>query len=214
MSRAVKDRAYSKVPVSNKPDPGKFDREFFERFYQSADTRASSPEEFSRLSKFVLGYLEYLEIPLREVLDLGCGLGRWKGALATYDPRARYTGADVSPYLCKQFGWIESSVTDFSSRHKYDLVICQDVLPYLTRRGIRDALANIARHCRGAAYLQMLTAQDWDKDNCDPERTDNTMHRYETEWYRKAIGRHFINCGGGIFVPKDSDVVLWEMEKL
>ena len=79
-------RAARKVPVSRKPDPDKFDREFFERFYQRADTRASSPEEFRRLSKFVLGYLEYLEIQLREVLDLGCGLGRWKGALAAYDP--------------------------------------------------------------------------------------------------------------------------------
>jgi SAM-dependent methyltransferase len=194
-------------------DPNTFDQEFFNRFYARPETRASSPEEFARLSRFVLSYLEYLEIPLSEVLDLGCGLGRWREALTTYNSTIRYTGVDVSPYLCRQYGWIESSVSDFSSRHQYDLVICQDVLPYLTRRGIRDGLANIARHCRGAVYLQVLTEEDWNGNNCDPARTDESMNRIEAEWYRKVISRHFTNCGGGLFVPKDSDVVLWELER-
>ncbi len=199
--------------MSNSLDPNQFDQEFYERFYNRPDTRASSPEEFARLSGFVLSYLEYLEIPLTEVLDLGCGLGRWLEALKAYDATISYTGVEVSPYLCDQYGWVRSSVTDFSSRHPYDLIICQDVLPYLTRRGIRDALANIARHCRGAVYLQALTTEDWDKNHCDPDRTDENMNRIEAEWYRKAISRHFTNCGGGLFVPKDSDVVLWELER-
>jgi 2-polyprenyl-3-methyl-5-hydroxy-6-metoxy-1,4-benzoquinol methylase len=199
--------------MSERHDPNQFDEAFYERFYKQPDTRASSPEEFARLSRFVLSYLEYLEIPLNEVLDLGCGLGRWRETLRAHDSKIRYTGVEVSPYLCRQYGWTESSVSDFSSRHKYDLVICQDVLPYLTRRGIRDALANIARHCRGAVYLQVLTEEDWDKNHCDPARTDETMNRFETEWYRKAISRHFINCGGGLFVPKDSEVVIWELER-
>ncbi len=194
-------------------DPNQFDREFFERFYTRPATRASSPAEFAKLSRLVLSYLDYLEIPLDHVLDLGCGLGRWRAALATYDARIHYTGVDVSPYLCRRYGWIQSSVTDFRSRQKYDLVICQDVLPYLTRRGIRDALANIARHCRGAVYLQILTAEDWDENRCDPDRTDETMNRIDSAWYRKVISRHLTNCGGGVFVPKDGDVVLWELER-
>jgi SAM-dependent methyltransferase len=190
----------------------RFDREFFERFYRRAETRASSPDEFARLSRFVLSYLEYLEIPLTEVLDLGCGLGRWREALRNYDTSIRYTGVDASPYLCGRFGWIESNVTAFRSDSQYDLVICQDVLPYLSRRGIRDALANIARHCRGAAYLQILTLEDWDEGICDPNRTDETMNCFDAAWYRKALSRHFTNCGGGLFLPKDSDVVLWTLE--
>ena len=199
--------------MSKSPNPNQFDQEFFDRFYNRPETRASSPEEFARLSRFVLGYLEYLEIPLHEVLDLGCGLGRWREALRTHDATIAYTGVDVSPYLCRQYGWIEASVSDFMSRRRYDLVICQNVLPYLTRRGIRDALANIARHCRGAVYLQVLTEEDWDENHCDPDRTDQSMNRIEAAWYRKAISRHFTNCGGGLFVPKNSDVVLWELER-
>ena len=44
------------------------------------------------------------------------------------------------------------------------------------------------------------------KTNCDPDRTDHTMNRLDAAWYRKVISRHFINCGGGVFVPKGSDV--------
>ena len=195
-------------------DPEKFDKEYFDRFYERPETRASSPEEFASLTRFVLAYLEYLEIPVREVLDLGCGLGRWKDALERHDSKIRYIGVDVSPYLCRKYGWKQASVTDFRSHRKYDLVICQDVLPYLSRRKIRDALANIARLCRGAAYLQVLAKEDWEEDNCDPDRTDHTMNRLDAAWYRKVISRHFINCGGGVFVPKGSDVVLWELEKV
>ncbi len=199
--------------MSKTLDPNRFDEEFFERFYNRPDTRSSSPEEFARLCRFVLSYLEYLEIPLNDVLDLGCGLGRWREALTAYDSAIRYTGVDVSPYLRRQYGWIESSVTDFCSRHKYDLVICQDVLPYLTRRSIRDALANIARLCRGAVYLQVLTEEDWDENHCDQDRTDESMNRIAAKWYRTTISRHFTNCGGGVFVPKNSEVVLWELER-
>ena len=168
--------------MSKTLDPNQFDQEFYDRFYVRPETRSSSPAEFARLSRFVLSYLEYLEIPLTEVLDLGCGLGRWRDALTAYDSTIHYTGVDVSPYLCQTHGWIESSVTEFRSRKKYDLVICQDVLPYLSQRGIRDALANIARLCRGAVYLQILTAEDWKGNHCDRDRTDAAMNRIPAEW--------------------------------
>jgi hypothetical protein len=86
------------------------------------------------------------------------------------------------------------------------------VLPYLPKARLRAAVRNIARHCRGAAYIQMITREDWDQDICDPQRTDPTMHRFEATWYRSTLGRYFVNCGGGVFVPKESDVVLWELE--
>ena len=200
--------------VKTETDPNRFDREFFERFYVREETCASSPREFARLSRFVLAYLEYLEIPVAKVLDLGCGLGRWKQALHVHNPSIDYTGVDVSPYLCEKYGWIQSSVSEFNSRRRYDLVICQDVLPYLTPRGIRDSLANIARLSKGAAYLQMLTKEDWEEGICDPARTDHSMRRLDAAWYRKAIARHFINCGGGVFVPKESDVAIWTLERI
>ena len=193
-------------------DPSAFDKDFFDRFYRRRDTRASGPEEFRRVSRFVLAYLEYLEIEVSEVLDLGCGLGRWRTALGDYDPRIRYTGVDISPYTCEKYGWQRASVDEFRSDQKYDLVICQDVLPYLSRARIERAIANVADHCRGAAYLQMVTLEDWKHDVCDPRRTDGAQHRYGAGWYRQLLGRHFRNCGGGVFVPGTGDAVLWELE--
>lgn len=195
-------------------DHSQFDHTYYERFYEQPETRASGPVEFQRLSDFVLSYLRYMEVEVREVLDLGCGLGRWKAALAAYDPTIRYTGVDPSPYLAEKFGWIRNTVEDFRSDKEYDLVICQDVLPYLARRGVKDALANIARMCGGAAYIQVVTKEDWENDVVDPDRTDHRMHRHDAEWFRKTLTRHFINCGGGVFVPKGGDTVLWEVEKI
>ena len=134
--------------------------------------------------------------------------------MAEYDPEIRYTGVEPSPYLVQEYGWIEGTVDSFRSRRKYDLVICQDVLSYLEPRQVKDALANIARLCRGAAYIQVVTKQDWDNDVVDPKRTDLNMNRLDAQWYRKALGCHFVNCGGGLYLPKNSSVVLWELERL
>ena len=193
-------------------DPQDFNKEFFDRFYRRSATRASTPEDFRRLSQFVFAYLEYLEVEIGSVLDLGCGLGRWKKALVAYDSDIRYTGVDVSEYACRKYGWQHASVEDFRSAETYDLVICQDVLPYLAKDRLAAAVANIAHHCRGAAYIQVITREDWENDICDPERTDLTMNRFDAASYRETLGRHFLNCGGGIFIPRDSDVVLWELE--
>ena len=194
--------------------PGdRFDRAYYDRFYRDPTTRASSPDDLNRLARFVLGYLEYLDIPVRRVLDLGCGLGRWKHALAEHDPAIEYTGVELSPYLCDQYGWEPSSVVDYTSADTYDLVICQDVLAYLSKNDVRKAVANIASLTNGCAYLQVVTEEDWEDDNCDPDRTDETMRRRKASWYRSAFRRHFTSCGGGVWIPADSDVVLWELEK-
>jgi len=207
------DFANGTLQFTMKNEHSRFDKEYYDRFYERAESRASGPEEFRRLARFVLSYLSYLEIPVRAVLDLGCGLGRWKTALAEHDPSIRYTGVDPSPYLSEEYGWNQATVDCFRSRKKYDLVICQDVLPYLKPRQIKDALANIARLAKGAAYIQVVSKQDWENDVVDPKRTDNAMNQLDADWYRKAFSRHFINCGGGLFVPKNTNVPLWELEK-
>jgi SAM-dependent methyltransferase len=191
----------------------RFDSEYYDRFYEHAETRASGPEEFERTADFVLSFLRYLEIPVRDVLDLGCGLGRWKQALERDAPSIRYTGVDPSPYLAERYGWTMATADGFRSRRRFDLVICQDVLSYLEPREIKDALANIARMTRGAAYIHVVTREDWENDVVDPGRTDHDMNLLDAAWYRRAIGRHFVGCGGGLYVPKDSNVVLWELEK-
>jgi trans-aconitate methyltransferase len=147
------------------------------------------------------------------VLDLGCGFGRWRDALAAHHPRATYTGVESSEYLCEKFSWERGSVTDYRGRGQYDLVICQGVLQYVDGAGVHRAVANLARLCRGALYLEIATRGDLQK-NTDRTATDANVYARSAEWYRRIVERHFRGIGGGVFLPKDSPVVLYELEAL
>ena len=197
-----------------KQSESQFDKEYYDRFYRNPETAVVQPRQFKRLARFVLTHLHYLEIPVRTVLDAGCGLGFWEAALHGFDPDIKYTGIEVSRYLCAEYGWKRASIVDFKARRKFDLIVCQDVLPYLNDREVRTALGNIAGMCRGALYLQVVTKEDWEDNNCDRKKTDPAMRRRAADWYRKILARDLVNCGGGLFIPKKSDAVLWELERV
>ncbi len=190
-----------------------FDEAYYRRFYVDADTRAMSPDEFTRLGEFVAGYLRYLDQPVRHVLDLGCGMGYWRAIVDRHFPGASYTGVEVSPYLCERFGWKPGSAVDFRSRRRFDLVICSDVLQYLSSTDASTAIENLARLCDGALYFGALTKEDW-AQNCDRTRTDDRGYLRSGNWYRRRLGAHFSNAGGGLFFSCRSPVVLYELEKL
>jgi SAM-dependent methyltransferase len=89
------------------------------------------------MAEFISAYLRYLEIDVRRILDVGCGLGHLLRALARRFPRARTVGVEQSDYLCERYGWEKGSVTAYESGTPFDLVVCNDVLQYLDDR---DAL--------------------------------------------------------------------------
>ena len=192
--------------------PDRFGEDYYRRYYLDPATRVRAGAALDKLAAFVFGYLGHLGLPVRRVLDLGCGLGHWRAALAKRHPKATYAGVEVSPYLCARFGWEKGSAAGFVGRGRYDLVICQSVLQYLPDAEAHAALANIARLCRGAAYLEIITAEDW-RDHCDRRLTDGKVHLRPEAWYRRAMAPHFRSAGGGLFLPKASPVVLYELEK-
>lgn len=190
-----------------------FDKGYYHRFYEDPATRAVDEAEFHRLVDHVVHYLKYLEVSVKRVLDVGCGLGMWRQALKTHYPGMRYTGMDKSKHICKKYGWKRGSVTSLTSRTPYDLIICQSVFQYLNAKDVRAGIRNLAAVCRGAMYLEIVTKDDWNQ-NCDRAATDGAIYLRTVDWYRKAISRYFINGGGGIFLPKDSPIVLYELEKI
>lgn len=189
-----------------------FGEAYYRRFYLDPATRIRSRAGQERLARFVFGYMAYLDIPVRRVLDLGCGLGQWRRDTADTHPRAAYTGVEISPWLCGRYGWEEGSAADFRGRGRYDLVLCQSVLQYLSDAEAKAAVANMARLCRGAAYLEIITEEDW-REHCDKRATDGTIHLRASAWYRKLLGAHFRSAGGGLFLPKESPTVLYELEQ-
>ena len=193
------------------PATRKFDRAYYDRYYRDARTRVATRRAFERLGGFVAGYLEYLEIRVRTVLDLGCGVGHWKPVVRHRFPGARYTGVEVSRYLCREYGWERGSVAAWTGPPA-DLVICHGVLQYLRARDARRAIRNLRRLTAGALYLEVLTREDWDH-NVDRDITDGDVYLRPAAFYRKELARGFVGCGGGIFLPKTTDVVLYELER-
>lgn len=190
-----------------------FDRAFFERYYDAAATAVISGDDVARRARFVLAYLEHLRVNVRSVLDAGCGTGLWKRALHRIDRSVAYTGLDTSEYLCKKHGWIHGSIADFSSRRKFDLVVCQDVMQYMSNDEVERGIDVMARVCRGALYFDVPTRDDIDDRLLDMRKTDRNIHVRSAAWYRKRLGKHFINAGGGVFVQSRSRTVVLALER-
>jgi SAM-dependent methyltransferase len=190
-----------------------FDASFYERFYGNPETRVCSEASVGRLVRFVCAYLDYLQIEVREVLDLGCGVGLWREPLQRAFPHLNYHGVEFSEYLCSVHGWTQGSAVDYDHGHPTDLVVCQSVLQYLPAAQAHAAIRNLARHTGRALYLEAVTKADW-TNSCDQSRTDGDVYLRTKQWYRRALAPHFISCGGGLFLPKTSPVVLYELESL
>jgi SAM-dependent methyltransferase len=188
-----------------------FDAAYYARFYGNPRTRVASPADAAKLGAFVCGYLAFLDLRVREVVDLGCGLGHWQAVIARHFPGARYTGVEVSEHLCRERGWVHGSVVDYRHPRRADLVICQGVLQYLNDRAARHAIDNLAATTRGALYLEALTRLDWE-ENCDRRTTDGAVHLRTGAWYRRQLRPHFVSCGGGVFVHRDAGVSRFELE--
>jgi len=189
-----------------------FDAAYYRRFYLNPKTRAQSPKSSARKADFIAAYLDHLDVPVRRILDIGCGLGWTLRGLERHYPRATTVGVEWSRHLCGRYGWTQGSVVDYRARTPFDLVVCDDVLPSLTDRDCTRALENLAELSRGALFVGILTAEDWDR--CDRRRTDRDVHLRPARWYRRRLDRHFVAMGGGLYLKRPVDVTVWALESL
>jgi trans-aconitate methyltransferase len=190
----------------------RFDESFYRRFYSTAKTRVTSREEMRRLGNEVAAIVQRLEIPVRRILDAGCGLGWLRAPLLKAWPNASYTGIEVSEYLCKRHGWTHASLADFRPRGQFDLVICNDVLQYLSDRDAVRACAALGRLCRGALYFNVPTRGDWQR-NADRSVSDANIRLRSAKWYRDRLDERFHHVGRGVHVRRSVSIVEWEMEQ-
>jgi len=192
--------------------PEEFDAAYYQRHYEDPESCASNPEAIALLGDFVFRYLAYLHVDVDSVLDLGCGLGHWRSVLERHAPRASYQGVEWSPYLCEKLGWERGSVVDYEGKPA-DLVICQGVLQYLDDDEAEAAIGRLHALTKTALYLEVLTQQDLELA-CDRSRTDDEVYLRSGAWYWDALAGKFISVGGGVFLPSDTDVPLFELESL
>jgi 2-polyprenyl-3-methyl-5-hydroxy-6-metoxy-1,4-benzoquinol methylase len=188
----------------------RFDAAYYRRFYFDSRTAVVSRAEMRARARLIGSYADHIGLPVRRMLDAGCGIGLLKKPLLRAFPRAEYTGLEASEYLCKRFGWSQGSLTDWSA-DPFDLVVCYDVLQYLDDRTAARAIVNLGRLTRGVLYLSALTTRDW-RENCDRTRTDRNVHLRTVEWYGKRLRRWFRPSGVGFWIRRGAPLVTWEME--
>ena len=189
-----------------------FDEAYYQRFYFDKKTSVVDPAHMERLGTFVCSYLKYLRVPVQRVLDVGCGIGLWKGIVAQHFPGAAYQGVEFSTYLCERFGWQQGSVVDYAAHEPFDLVICQGVLPYLSPPDLKRALHNLGRLSKGALYVEAVSREDYERDTIDEDLTDNRVFRHRAELYRRGLAEGCLELGGGVWLSRQAEVPLFELE--
>jgi len=189
-----------------------FSAAYFRKFYLNAATRVVTAAEMHSRAALIASALRQCQIPIRSILDAGCGIGLLRKPFREFLPRARYVGLEASDYLCGRFDWIQGSIVDFAPRQPFDLVVCYDVLQYLPDAQAARAIVNLSKLTHAALYVSALTAEDW-RENCDRNRTDRAVHLRSGTWYRRRLKKFFRYVGFGIWVRKDVTAILWEMER-
>jgi SAM-dependent methyltransferase len=192
-------------------EPAHFDRAYYRKHYRDGRTSVTSRAQMTARANYIAAYTLHLGLPVRTVLDAGCGLGLLRDPLMRALPRASYVGLEYSDYLCERYGWTQGSITDFKTRTPFDLVVCYDVLQYLDDRTATRALANLGRLCRGVLYFSALTLRDW-AENADRTRTDRNVWMRKADWYRRRLARSFRHAGGGFWIRRGAPLVPWELE--
>jgi SAM-dependent methyltransferase len=188
-----------------------FDRAYYRRYYFDPKTAVANRREMGARARLIGAMTEHAGLPVRRILEAGCGTGMLRSALRRLLPRAHYTGLETSQYLCDRYGWERGRIEQYRARVPFDLVICYDVLQYLDDRAAARALANFGRLCRGVLYFSALTSYDL-KHNADPARTDANVHLRSAHWYRTRLRRQFREAGLGFWLRRGAPLTLWELE--
>jgi len=189
------------------PPPAKqYDQRYFDKWYRHPRHRIASAAELKRKVSLVVSLTEViLERPIRSMLDVGCGEGRWQPVLARLRPRARYLGIDPSPYVVRRFGrrrnirlgrfeQLEAAGLD----HRYDLIVCSDVLHYVNRRQMVRGLSSLVALMDGLACLEVFTSAD------DIEGDRQGFRRRSASAYRTIFREAgLVPCGMQCYVRKE-----------
>jgi SAM-dependent methyltransferase len=168
-----------------KEDSKRFDRGYFDRWYRDPRHRIATPADVRRRVLLATGGAELvLGRRVRSVLDVGCGEASWRAPFLQLRPGISYDGVDSSEYVVRRYGRSRGirigSVGELDQaglRGKFDIVICADVMHFLTDREVDLGLDHISRLLGGVAYLPTFTSAD------EVEGDVNALHARSARWY-------------------------------
>ena len=175
-----------------------YDRRYFEHWYR--DQGIHDTRRLARKVALAVAVAEHhLERPLRSVLDIGCGEGAWRAPLLKLRPKLRYLGFDSSEYAVARHGTRRNlhlaRFGDFAWLRPcapVDLLVCSDVLHYLSGRELAQGLPGLAELSGGIAFLETFAAEDefeGDTEGFQPRKAAWYRRRLEAQGFT-ALGSH------------------------
>lgn len=173
-----------------------YDRRYFDRWYRGRNVPDGAA--FARKVVMVVAMAEHhLGRPIRSALDVGCGEGAWRAPLLKLRPRLHYQGVDSSEYAVARFGRQRNiALARFGQLGELrfgapaDLLVCSDLLHYLTTAELRRGLSGFSELCSGLAFIEAFTAED------DIEGDLQGYIRRRASSYRSMIAATgFVACG-------------------
>jgi hypothetical protein len=188
-----------------------FDADYYRRFYGSSRTRVHSATEIARLCSAVTSFLEWWGHPINSVLDVGAGVGLWRDWFKKHKPDTHYRSTEYSKYACKEYGHEQRDITKWRATERFDLVVCQGVLPYVDDDGASKAIENLAAMTGGFLYLEAITKRDM-REVIDNVKTDVEVHARTGSWYRSRLSKHYREVGCGLWCRKEAGVLFYELE--
>ena len=145
-----------------------YDADYFHRWYRDPRTRVTSERVLERKVHLALSAAEYmLGRRVRTVLDVGCGEGRWYVALRRIRPGIAYVGVESSEYAVATFGKSRNirrgtfgSLRTLRLKGSFDLIVCADMLQYVSNTDLAPGLKEVRRLLGGVAYIEAYARED------------------------------------------------------
>lgn len=167
----------------------RYDQAYFDRWYRGPDPPVGDASDLERAVALAVAATEsVLARPLRSVLDVGCGEGRWQPVVVGLRPDAVYLGIDSSDYAVERYGASRNirhgrfSELDYHVFDEpFDLVVCSDVLHYLDDEEILTGVDALAERTGGVAVIDIFTVED------DPEGDRVDFRLRPAAWYRTVL---------------------------
>lgn len=184
-----------------------FDRAYYKRAFWNTVQRDKDVRQQFSAAKCALEC--WTPRHVKDVIDFGPGTGPLRPIMKAHN--IRYVGVEPTDWIAKARGWKHGSVVNYECHAEYDMVICYDVLMYLTDVEIPKAIETLYTHTWYALWFDALTEDDMLDETIDCGHTDNACILRPAQWYRKKLSRYFRPLGMGLWLPKDSALTPSEM---
>lgn len=183
-------------------DDQHFDRAYYRRYYHDRETAVVDKKMQRTEVAFVLAFCSYIGVEIKSFTDVGAGTGWWgREFTRRYPSCERVETLDASAAACDAYGHRRARVEKLSGSPS-DLVVCRDVLRYVTDPQADEAIRRLAKKCRGVLYLHVITSND----DIDEEMSDMSGYFRKKSWYLTRLrAAGFTDCGMGLFASKRFD---------